>query len=107
MLQEFRLVNESAAKCLNEGFEEIITLHQLGVFTVLGGSLNSRTPDEKKPWIVAALLDIEPGSAGLKAPGRSWCCVEPNKLNSVRTRERLGPTLRSLMARGDCFAKFN
>lgn len=30
--QELRLVNESAVKSLDEGFEETLTLHRLGVF---------------------------------------------------------------------------
>ncbi len=79
--QELRLLNESAAKSLLEGFEETLTLHRLGVFAQLGLSLKTtncleslnalveqrtakvdhwRTSDQKQRWLAAALLDIEP-----------------------------------------------
>jgi len=79
--QELRLVNESAVKSLDEGFEETLTLHRLGVFPTLGVSLKTtncleslnalvgqrtdkvdrwRTSDQKQRWLAAALLDIEP-----------------------------------------------
>ena len=79
--QELRLVNESAVTSLDEGFEETLTLHRLGVFGVLGSSLKTtncleslnallgqrtdkvdrwRTSDQKQRWLAAALLDIEP-----------------------------------------------
>ncbi len=78
---ELRLLNESAVKSLDEGFEETLTLHRLGVFGVLGTSLKTtnclesinalvecrtgkvtswRTSDQKHRWLAAALLDIEP-----------------------------------------------
>lgn len=79
--QELRLVNASAATSLDEGFEETLTLHCLGVFVALGISLKTtncleslnallgqrtdkvdrwRTSDQKQRWLAAALLDIEP-----------------------------------------------
>jgi len=79
--QELRLINESAVASLDEGFEETLTLHRLGVFAVLGRSLKTtncleslnallgqrtdkvdrwRTSDQKQRWLAAALLDIEP-----------------------------------------------
>lgn len=79
--QELRLVNASAATSLDEGFEETLTLHRLGVFVTLGISLKTtncleslnallgqrtdkvdrwRTSDQKQRWLAAALLDIEP-----------------------------------------------
>ncbi len=79
--QELRLVNESAVKSLDEGFEETLTLHRLGVFPALGISLKTtncleslnalvgqrtdkvdhwRSSDQKQRWLAAALLDIEP-----------------------------------------------
>jgi len=79
--QALRLINESAVKSLDEGFEETLTLHRLGVFGVLGRSLKTtncleslhallgqrtdkvdrwRTSDQKQRWLAAALLDIEP-----------------------------------------------
>ena len=78
---ELRLLNESAVKSLDEGLEETLTLHRLGVFRDLGislkttnclESLNSlveqrvarvdrwRSSDQKQRWLAAALLDIEP-----------------------------------------------
>lgn len=78
---ELRLLNESAVKSLDEGFEETLTLHRLGIFGALGTSLkttnclesinalvehrtgkvtNWRTSDQKHRWLAAALLDVEP-----------------------------------------------
>ncbi len=79
--QELRLLNDSAVKSLDEGFEETLTLHRLGVFPALGVSLKTtncleslnallgqrtdkvdrwRTSDQKQRWLAAALLEIEP-----------------------------------------------
>jgi putative transposase len=79
--RDLRLLNESAVKSLDEGFEETLTLHRLGVFGALGASLKTtnclesinalverrtgrvtswRTSDQKHRWLAAALLDIEP-----------------------------------------------
>lgn len=79
--RELRLLNESAVKSLDEGFEETLTLHRLGVFGALGTSLKTtnclesinalverrtgkvtswRTSDQKHRWLAGALLDIEP-----------------------------------------------
>jgi len=78
---ELRLLNESALRSLDEGLEETLTLHRLGVFRELGislkttnclESLNSlvaqrvgkvdrwRSSDQKQRWLAAALLDTEP-----------------------------------------------
>ncbi len=79
--RELRVLNESATKSLDEGLEETLTLHRLGVFRELGISLKTtnclesihalveqrtgkvshwRTSDQKQRWLAAALLDIEP-----------------------------------------------
>ncbi len=79
--RELGLLNESAVRSLDEGLEETLTLHRLGLFRELGlslkttnclESLNSlveqrvakvdrwRTSDQKQRWLAAALLDIEP-----------------------------------------------
>ncbi|MFQ5916310.1 MAG: hypothetical protein ACE5I0_00690 [Candidatus Binatia bacterium] len=79
--QELRVLNASAVASLDEGFKETLTLHRLGVFKELGGSLKTtnclesinacvaqrankvtrwRTADQKHRWLAAALLDIEP-----------------------------------------------
>jgi transposase-like protein len=76
-----RLLNESAVTSLDEGLEETLTLHRLGVFSTLGVSLKTtnclesinalvgqrtdkvdhwRSSDQKRRWLAAALLDIEP-----------------------------------------------
>jgi len=78
---ELRLLNASAAASLDEGFEETLTLHRLGLFQTLGVSLKTtncleslhaqlgqvtdkidrwRTSDQKQRWVASALLTIEP-----------------------------------------------
>lgn len=73
--------NASAAASLDEGFEETLTLHKLGVFALLSISLkttnciesvnsmaeqrcgkidNWKNASQKHRWLAAALLDIEP-----------------------------------------------
>lgn len=75
-----KLTNLSAVKSLEEGFEETLTLHRLGLFQKLGTSLKTtnviesinaglgqrtdkidrwRNSDQKQRWVAAALLDIE------------------------------------------------
>lgn len=79
--QALRPVNLSAVTSLDEGFEETLTLHRLGVFATLGISLKTtncleslnaqlgqltdkvdhwRTSDQKQRWVASALLLIEP-----------------------------------------------
>jgi putative transposase len=79
--QELRLINVSAIASLDEGMEETLTLHRLGVFSALGISLKTtncleslmaqvgqrtgkvdrwRNSDQKQRWVASALLDIEP-----------------------------------------------
>jgi transposase-like protein len=78
---ELVLLNASAAASLDEGLEETLTLHRLGVFEELGTSLKttnalesiharveSRTAkidhwknsEQKQRWLATALLDLEP-----------------------------------------------
>jgi putative transposase len=78
---ELEEINESAVRSLNEGFEETLTLHRLGVFGVLGRSLKTtnilesvnsqaeercgrvdywKNSNQKHRWLASALLDIEP-----------------------------------------------
>lgn len=78
---ELALVNASAAASLDEGLEETLTLHRLGLFTELGISLKTtnvlesiharvesrtgkvdhwKTSDQKQRWLATALLDLEP-----------------------------------------------
>jgi putative transposase len=77
---ELEEINESAVRSLNEGFEETLTLHRLGVFGVLGRSLKTtnilesvnsqaeercgrvdywKNSNQKHRWLASALLDIE------------------------------------------------
>jgi putative transposase len=78
---ELEELNESAVASLDEGFEETLTLHRLGLFPLLGRSLKTtnilesvnaqaeqrcgrvdhwKNSNQKQRWLVAALLDIEP-----------------------------------------------
>lgn len=78
---ELKLMNLSAAKSLEEGFEETLTLHRLECFKELGTSLKTtnliesihaglgqktdkvdywKNSDQKQRWVASALLDIEP-----------------------------------------------
>ena len=78
---ELALLNASALASFDEGFDETLTLHRLGVFAELGTSLKttnalesiharveSRTAkvdhwknsEQKQRWLATALLDLEP-----------------------------------------------
>jgi transposase-like protein len=79
--QELGDINESAVASLDEGFEETLTLHRLGLFGLLGRSLKTtniiesinaqaeercgrvdywKNSSQKHRWLASALLDIEP-----------------------------------------------
>ena len=85
--QELRLINASAVASLDEGMEETLTLHRLGVFPQLGISLKTtncleslmaqigqrtgkvdrwRNSDQKQRWVASALLDVEPNLHRIK-----------------------------------------
>ena len=78
---ELAEINESAVASLDEGLEETLTLHRLGVFPLVGRSLKTtniiesvnsqaeercgrvdhwKNSNQKHRWLAAALLDIEP-----------------------------------------------
>ena len=78
---ELVVLNASAAASLDEGLEETLTLHRLGVFHELGTSLKTtnalesiharvesrtakvdhwRNSEQKQRWLATALLDLEP-----------------------------------------------
>ena len=78
---ELAEVNTSAAASLDEGLEETLTLHRLGLFQALGRSFKTtncienvnaligqrtdkvdcwRNADQKHRWLATTLLDIEP-----------------------------------------------
>lgn len=79
--KELARINQSAAASLEEGFEETLTLHRLGLFQELGISFKTtnviesiqarlgqytdkvdywKNSNQKQRWISAALLDLEP-----------------------------------------------
>jgi transposase-like protein len=79
--KELMLLNESAAHSLDEGFEETLTLHRLGVFKQLGRSFKTtncienlnrqidvylkrvcrwHNSNQRRRWIASALLEISP-----------------------------------------------
>ena len=78
---ELKLLNESAVASLDEGFEETLTLHALGLFKELGRSFKTtncienlnalianrtgkvdfwKNSEQKHRWLATALLEIEP-----------------------------------------------
>jgi len=78
---ELAEMNQSALASLDEGFEESLTLHRLGVFALVGRSLKTtnviesinsmaeqrcgrvdhwKNSNQKHRWLAAALLNIEP-----------------------------------------------
>ena len=84
---ELALLNQSAVRSLDEGLEETLTLHQLGVFDVLGISLKTtnclesinaqlsrlfnritywKNSEQKHRWLASALLAIEPNLRRIK-----------------------------------------
>lgn len=79
--KELMLINESAANSLDEGLEETLTLHRLGVFKQLGRSFKTtncieninrqidaylkrvcrwHNSNQRRRWIASALLEISP-----------------------------------------------
>jgi transposase-like protein len=79
--QELRLLNQSAANSLDEGMEETLLLHRLGMFEKLGRSFKTtncienvnkqlelytgrvsrwQNSDQRRRWVATALLEIEP-----------------------------------------------
>jgi len=78
---ELEQINQSAAASLREGAEEILTLHRLGMFALLGRSFKTtnclenvnslieercskvdcwKNSSQRHRWLATALLDIEP-----------------------------------------------
>jgi transposase-like protein len=79
--KELALINASAVASLEEGLEETLTLHRLGVFKQLGESFKTtncienimsqvgiytdrvdywKNSDQRQRWVGTALLEIEP-----------------------------------------------
>ena len=85
--RELSLINQSAVKSLDEGLDETLTLHRLGVFPILGISLKTtnylesinaqlsrlfnritywKNSEQKHRWLASALLAIEPNLRRIK-----------------------------------------
>ncbi|MFQ5677195.1 MAG: transposase [bacterium] len=85
--KELQLINASAVRSLDEGLEETLTLHRLGLFEQLGislkttnciESLNSqlepytrrmtywKNSNQRQRWVATALLEIEPSLRKVK-----------------------------------------
>ena len=79
--KELSLINEDAARSLDEGLEETLTLHRLKVFNKIGRSFKTtncienlnrgisryvgrvckwKNSDQRRRWIASALLEMEP-----------------------------------------------
>ncbi len=84
---ELQLLNESAGRSLEEGLEETLTLHRLGLFEELGISLKTtnclesinaqvarltgrvtywKNSNQRHRWVASALLEIEKGLRKIK-----------------------------------------
>ena len=84
---ELKLLNESAVRSLDEGLEDTLTLHRLGLFEELGISLKTtnclesingqvarftrrvtywKNSNQRRRWVACALLEIEKGLRKIK-----------------------------------------
>jgi transposase-like protein len=85
--RELRLLNQSAVTSLDEGLEETLTLHSLGMFEKLGTSFKTtncienvnkrlatktdrvdrwQNSNQRQRWVATAMLEIEPGLRKVK-----------------------------------------
>ena len=106
MRAELDELNQSAVASLDEGFEETLTLHRLGVFPLVGRSLKTtnvlesvnaqaeqrcgrvdrwRNSNHKQRWLAAALIDIEPrlGYSAIATSRRSVPRFRKNSGSSI------------------------
>ncbi|MBK9322714.1 MAG: transposase [Bdellovibrionaceae bacterium] len=79
--RELQLINQSAVSSLDEGFEETLTLHKLGLFVELGESFKTtncienvnrqlgahtdrvdrwQNSNQRQRWVATAMMEIEP-----------------------------------------------
>ena len=79
--RELKILNQSAVRSLEEGLEETLTLHRLGIFSKLGISFKTnnyiekimrqmgvytdrvsywKNSDQRQRWVGTALQEIEP-----------------------------------------------
>lgn len=80
--KELALINQSAVGSLDEGFDETLTLHRLGLFTKLGRSFKTtnclenvnkglarytdrvdhwHNSNQRQRWVATAMMELEPG----------------------------------------------
>lgn len=79
LVRELAVVNESAARSLEEGLEETLTLHRLGVFPELGVSFKTTNLIEELTESVMARVEAR------TAKGDRWRTSD-QKLRCVRQR---------------------
>jgi transposase-like protein len=105
---ELKLLNVSALASLEEGFEETLTLHRLGLFADLGISFKTtnciesvmalvgqytdkvdcwRNSSQKHRWVGTALLEIEHGLRRVKRYRKLWKLREALKRHTGVLRE--------------------
>lgn len=108
VLRELRPINESAAASLEEGLEETLTLHRLGVFGKVGISFKTtnclenvnkclerytarvdrwRTSDQRRRWVASALIEIEPRLRRVK--GREFLQTLRDAMHNERIQSQL------------------
>jgi transposase-like protein len=108
---ELKLLNVSALCSLEEGLEETLTLHRLGLFADLGVSFKTanciesimalvgqytdkvdcwRNSSQKQRWVAAALLEIEPHLRRVKGYRRLWKLREALKRHTCLLSEAAG-----------------
>ena len=108
--RELRLINQSAVASLEEGFEETLTLHRLGLFAKLGESFKTTNcienvnkllatktdrvdrwhhSNQRQRWVATAMLEIEP------------------RLRKVRGHKFLGELRSAMKALADKVTKQN
>ena len=106
LVTELAKLNESAARSLEEGLEETLTLHRLAVFVELGTSFKTtnliesvmarveaktqrvgrwRTSDQKQRWCAATLLHIEKNFRRVKG-GKHLALLQRALTDKLRVR---------------------
>lgn len=105
--RELKLINESAVTSLDEGFEETLTLHRLGLFSKLGTSFKTtncietlnhqlgiytdrvdywKNSDQRQRWVGTALLAIEPRLRKVK--GHKYLSELREKMKAVVSQQQ-------------------
>ena len=105
---ELKLLNVSALSSLEEGLEETLTLHRLGLFADLGASFKTanciesimaqvgqytdkvdywRNSSQKHRWVATALLEIEARLRRVKGYRKLWKLREALKQHTRVLRE--------------------